>query len=56
MVTPSIPVKTTRMMKIKKIVLAIEAAPSAIPVNPKIAAIIAITRKIAVHLNIIVGF
>ena len=30
-----------------------EAAPEAIPVNPKIAATIAITRKIADHLSII---
>jgi hypothetical protein len=55
-VTPRIPVITTRMMKIKKIVLAIDAAPSAMPVNPKSAATRAITKKIAVHLNIIVGF
>lgn len=42
--------------KIKKITLAIEAAPEAIPPNPKIAAIIAITKKIAAHLNIIISF
>jgi hypothetical protein len=47
---------TTKARKKKKIVLAIEAAPSAIPVNPKTAAIIAITKKIAVHLNIVVIF
>jgi len=40
-------------MKIKNKVLAIPAAPAAIPVNPKIAATSAITRKIADHLSII---
>jgi hypothetical protein len=32
---------------------AIDAAPAAIPVNPKIAAIIAITKNMAAHLSII---
>lgn len=36
--------------------LAIEAAPAAIPENPKIAATIAITKKIAAHLNMIIIF
>ena len=40
-------------MKIKNKVLAIEAAPAAIPVNPNIAATMAITKKIADHLSII---
>jgi len=39
-----------------KIIFAIDAAPSAMPVNPKIAATIAITRKIAVHLSMIFVF
>lgn len=43
-------------MKIKNSVLAIPAAPAAMPVNPNIAAIIAITRKIADHLNMIIYF
>ena len=34
-------------------VLAIDAAPAAIPVKPKIAAMIAITKKIAAHFNIV---
>jgi len=40
----------------KNNVLAIPAAPAAMPVNPNIAAIIAITRKIADHLNMIICF
>lgn len=51
-VTARIPNTTTNTIKIKKMILAIEAAPAAIPVNPKIAATIAINRKIAVHLSI----
>jgi hypothetical protein len=43
-------------MKIKNRVLAIPAAPAAMPVNPNIAAIIAITRKIADHLSMIILF
>jgi hypothetical protein len=39
--------------KIKNITLAIEAAPAAIPPNPKMAAIIATTRKITVQRNIV---
>ncbi len=34
-------------------IFAIVAAPSAMPVNPKIAAIIAISKKVADHFNII---
>jgi hypothetical protein len=41
-----------RTRKIKNNILAIEAAPAAIPVKPKIAAIIAIIKKIAAHLSI----
>ena len=51
-VTPSITKTNTRIRKTKNSVLAIEAAPAAIPVKPKIAAIIAITKKIAAHRNI----
>jgi hypothetical protein len=49
-------------MKIKNRTFAIEAAPAAIPPNPKTAAIIATTRNITVHRNIaynlifIIGF
>jgi len=53
---PNIAVKTTSAIKTKKIILAIDAAPAAIPVNPKIAATIAITKKIAVHFNMMLGF
>ena len=42
-----------RTTKIKNITLAIDAAPSAIPPNPKIAAITAIITKIIVQRNII---
>lgn len=42
--------------KIQNNTLAIEAAPAAIPVKPKIAAMIAITMKITAHLNIIINF
>src|SRR3954452_8322078 len=41
-----------RTRKIKNNTLAMEAAPAAIPVKPKIAAIIAIIKKIAAHLSI----
>ena len=51
-VTPSKKVTRTIAIKIKNRTLAIDAAPSAIPENPKIAATIAITRKIADHLSI----
>jgi len=46
--------KSTR--KIKNRIFAIEAAPDAIPPKPKIAAIMAITRKITVQRNIALGF
>ena len=36
----------------KNKILAMEAAPAAIPPNPKTAAIIATTKNITVHLNI----
>ena len=41
-----------RTRKIKNNTLAMEAAPAAIPVKPKIAAIIAIIKNIAAHLSI----
>ena len=44
--------KTTSTRKIKKITFAIEAAPAAIPVKPRIPAMIAITIKIIVQRNI----
>lgn len=50
-VNPMIPVITTRAMKIKNITFAMEAAASATPPNPNIAAISAITRNTAVHFN-----
>lgn len=37
-------------------ILAIPAAPAAIPPNPKSAAISAITKKIMAHLNMILRF
>lgn len=55
-VTPKTAVSSTNTIKMKNSVWAIEAAPCAIPVKPKIAATIAITRKIADHLSIIVLF
>jgi len=41
-----------RTRKIKNNILAIEAAPAAISVKPKIAAIIAIIKNMAAHLSI----
>lgn len=49
---PAIRVITTNTRNMKNITLAIDAAPAAIPVNPKRAAIIAITRNTTVHFNI----
>jgi hypothetical protein len=43
---------TNATRKIKNRILAILAAPAAIPPNPKIAAIIATTRKMIVHRSI----
>ena len=43
-------------IKIKNNVLAIPAAPDAIPVNPKTAAMSAITKKIADHFNMTLVF
>jgi hypothetical protein len=41
-----------KTIKTKKITLAIDAAPEAIPVKPKIAATIAMIKNVAVHLSI----
>jgi len=49
---PAIKLSTNNTRKIKNNTLAIPAAPAAIPPNPKIAAIIATTRKIIVQRNI----
>ena len=46
----------TITMKIKNIVLAIDAAPAAMPENPNIAATIAIRKNMAVHFNIKIEF
>lgn len=40
----------------KKITFAIDTAPAAIPVNPKIAETIAITKKIAAQRSIVCSF
>ena len=56
MVKPRIAVKTTKNINIKNMTLAIEAAPAAIPVKPKSAAIIAITRNMAVHFSMMLCF
>lgn len=50
---PNIKVRINKTMKIKNMTFAIVAAPAAIPVNPKMAAMIAITTKIIAHLSII---
>jgi hypothetical protein len=51
-VTPKITAINQNAIKIKKIIFAMEAAPLAMPVNPKIPAIIAIIKNITVHLSI----
>jgi hypothetical protein len=53
---PNIMVKRNRTKKIKNNTFAIEAAPTAIPVKPNIAAMIAITTKIIAHLSIMIDF
>lgn len=49
---PNIKTIINSTKKIKNKILAIDAAPAAIPVKPKIAAIIAITKNMAAHLSI----
>ncbi len=51
-VIPGISAPTNNIMNMVNKILAMDAAPVAIPVNPKTAAIIAITKKIADHLSI----
>jgi hypothetical protein len=53
LVLPRINDKRNSTIKIKNRILAIPAAPAAMPPNPKIAAIIATTKKITVQRNII---
>jgi len=55
-VPPNIRARRNNTKKMKKRIFAIDAAPAAIPVNPKIAATTAIIRKIAVHLSITIDF
>ncbi|OCB74829.1 hypothetical protein LPBF_09450 [Flavobacterium crassostreae] len=53
---PLIRDKINKTIKIKNKILAILAAPAAIPPNPKIPAIIARIINVTVHLNIIIFF
>lgn len=55
-VIPRITAIATNAKKKKKMNLAIDAAPEAISVKPKTAAIIAITKKMAAHFSIVVVF
>jgi len=48
--------KRNRTIKMKNKILAIPAAPAAIPPKPNMAAIIATTKKITVQRNIVNGF
>ena len=50
---PNMSETRNRTRKMKNKIFAMDAAPAAIPPNPKIAAIIATTRKITVQRNII---
>jgi hypothetical protein len=52
MLAPKTSESTKSTRKIKNKTFAIEAAPAAIPPNPKIAATIAIIRKVTVQRNI----
>jgi hypothetical protein len=56
MLAPNKMAMTNNAKKIKNNTLAISAAPSAIPPNPNIAAIIAITKKITDQRNIVIFF
>ena len=53
MLTPRIRATIKRTTNTKKIIFAIEAAPAAISVNPKMDAIIAITRNISDHFSML---
>lgn len=50
---PNIREITNNTRKIKNNILAIDAAPAAIPLKPNMAAIIATTKKVTTHRNII---
>ncbi|HKZ37531.1 MAG TPA: hypothetical protein VJ184_07780 [Chryseolinea sp.] len=56
MLAPNISDSTKSTKKIKNKTLAMEAAPAAIPPNPKMAATIAIMRKVTVQRNIVIEF
>jgi hypothetical protein len=56
MLAPNTSESTNSTKKIKNKTLAIEAAPSAIPPNPKMAATIAIIRNVTVQRNIGIKF
>lgn len=49
-------VNKTKKIKMKNIIFAIEVAPTAISVKPKIAATIAINKNMADHFNMILYF
>ena len=49
---PNIKTRMNSTKKIKNKILAMEAAPAAIPVKPKMAATIAIIKNMAAHLSI----
>ena len=48
--------RRNKTINMKKNILAMEAAPAAIPPNPRIAAIIAIMRNVTVQRNIVKSF
>ena len=52
----NVSVNKNKTRKIKNKILAIEAASTAIPVNPKNAAIIAIIKKVAAQRSIVLKF
>jgi hypothetical protein len=56
MVPPNMMAPRKRIINTKNKILAIDAAPDAMPVNPKIAATMAMIRKIADHFNITIVF
>lgn len=56
MLAPNMSESTNSTKKIKNRTLAIEAAPAAIPPNPKMAATIAIIRNVIVQRNIRIKF
>jgi hypothetical protein len=53
---PKINDNTNNAIKIKKRILAMEAAPAAMPANPNNAAIIATIKKVIVQRNIVIRF